>query len=99
MSSPLPGSTPLLIVISAPSGGGKTTLCDLLVAARSDLSALSRASKSTPVAGSFSAAAARDAVHRDDGPPGDDAQLLDAERSLIEFNLRVLANMVVASRS
>jgi len=34
MSSPLPGSAPLLIVISAPSGGGKTTLCDLLVAAR-----------------------------------------------------------------
>jgi len=37
MSSPLPGSTPLLIVISAPSGGGKTTLCDLLVAARSNV--------------------------------------------------------------
>jgi guanylate kinase len=37
MSSPLPGSTPVLIVISAPSGGGKTTLCDLLVSARSNV--------------------------------------------------------------
>jgi guanylate kinase len=28
---------PLLILISAPSGGGKTTLCDLLLAARPDM--------------------------------------------------------------
>ena len=32
-----PGSTPLLIVISAPSGGGKTTLCDQLLAARPEI--------------------------------------------------------------
>lgn len=31
------GNAPLLIVISAPSGGGKTTLCNLLLAARSDM--------------------------------------------------------------
>src|SRR5882757_1877809 len=30
-------SAPLLILISAPSGGGKTTLCDLLLAARPDM--------------------------------------------------------------
>lgn len=30
MSSKKPGGRPLLIVVSAPSGGGKTTLCDML---------------------------------------------------------------------
>jgi guanylate kinase len=30
--------TPLLILISAPSGGGKTTLCDMLLEARPDMS-------------------------------------------------------------
>lgn len=30
-------SVPLLVLISAPSGGGKTTLCDLLLAARPDM--------------------------------------------------------------
>src|SRR5512136_227205 len=29
-----PGSSPLLVLISAPSGGGKTTLCQQLLAAR-----------------------------------------------------------------
>ena len=32
------GANPLLVVISAPSGGGKTTLCNQLLAARPDLS-------------------------------------------------------------
>ncbi len=32
-----PVTSPLLIIISAPSGGGKTTLCEQLLAARSDL--------------------------------------------------------------
>jgi len=31
------GATPLLVVISAPSGGGKTTLCNQLLAARPDM--------------------------------------------------------------
>jgi guanylate kinase len=34
MSSPPATSSPLLIVVSAPSGGGKTTLCEQLVATR-----------------------------------------------------------------
>jgi len=34
MSSPPATASPLLIVVSAPSGGGKTTLCEQLVAAR-----------------------------------------------------------------
>lgn len=33
----MPETSPLLIVISAPSGGGKTTLCNQLLAARPDL--------------------------------------------------------------
>jgi polyphosphate kinase len=81
----------LIARAGTPSLSDASTLAALLVAARSDLSALSRASRSTPVVGSFSAVTARDAVHHDDGPPGDDTQLLDAERSLIEFNARVLA--------
>jgi len=48
MSSPLPGSTPLLIVISAPSGGGKTTLCDLLVAARPNVTRAITCTTRTP---------------------------------------------------
>jgi guanylate kinase len=32
-----PASSPLLVVISAPSGGGKTTLCQQLLSARSDM--------------------------------------------------------------
>jgi guanylate kinase len=35
--SVLPDGTPLLIVISAPSGGGKTTLCQQLIAARKSM--------------------------------------------------------------
>ena len=34
---PASGLRPLLIVISAPSGGGKTTLCQQLLAARPDM--------------------------------------------------------------
>ena len=40
MKKPNPGKKgvpPLLILISAPSGGGKTTLCELLLAARPDM--------------------------------------------------------------
>ena len=37
MKTSNPKSEPLLIVISAPSGGGKTTLCDQLLAARPNL--------------------------------------------------------------
>jgi guanylate kinase len=36
-SPPSPGTNPLLVVISAPSGGGKTTLCQQLLAARKDM--------------------------------------------------------------
>ena len=36
-SKPLPTINPLLVVISAPSGGGKTTLCQQLLAARPDM--------------------------------------------------------------
>jgi guanylate kinase len=36
-TAPNPSGTPLLVVISAPSGGGKTTLCSQLLAARPDL--------------------------------------------------------------
>ena len=36
-SKTMPTTCPLLIVISAPSGGGKTTLCDGLLAARPDM--------------------------------------------------------------
>lgn len=35
--SPHRNSAPLLILISAPSGGGKTTLCDMLLAARPEM--------------------------------------------------------------
>lgn len=34
---PSPPTNPLLVVISAPSGGGKTTLCNQLLAARPDM--------------------------------------------------------------
>jgi len=34
---PGPATNPLLVVISAPSGGGKTTLCNQLLAARPDM--------------------------------------------------------------
>ena len=36
-SQPSPGTNPLLVVISAPSGGGKTTLCQQLLLARKDM--------------------------------------------------------------
>ena len=36
-SKPVPTANPLLIIISAPSGGGKTTLCQQLLAARPDM--------------------------------------------------------------
>src|SRR6185295_7995491 len=36
-ASDLPTTNPLLVVISAPSGGGKTTLCNQLLAARPDM--------------------------------------------------------------
>ncbi|MCW5555139.1 MAG: guanylate kinase [Verrucomicrobiae bacterium] len=32
-----PASTPLLVIVSAPSGGGKTTLCNQLLAARPEM--------------------------------------------------------------
>ena len=67
------------------------TLAALLVAARSDLPALARASTSSPVVVSSSPAAAQGAVHGDDGPLRSEERLLDAERSLLEFNGRVLA--------
>ena len=35
--SPSSGQNPLLVVISAPSGGGKTTICQQLLAARPDM--------------------------------------------------------------
>lgn len=35
-SHPIAGN-PLLVVISAPSGGGKTTLCDQLLTARPEM--------------------------------------------------------------
>jgi guanylate kinase len=34
---PVPANNPLLVVISAPSGGGKTTLCHEILAARPDM--------------------------------------------------------------
>ena len=37
MTPGMPTASPLLIVISAPSGGGKTTLCEQLLAARPDM--------------------------------------------------------------
>src|SRR5215471_15119124 len=37
LAKPLPTTNPLLVVISAPSGGGKTTLCQQLLAARPDM--------------------------------------------------------------
>ena len=37
LKAALPMTSPLLILISAPSGGGKTTLCQQLLAARSDM--------------------------------------------------------------
>ena len=36
-SKPATGVSPLLVVISAPSGGGKTTICQQLLAARPDM--------------------------------------------------------------
>jgi guanylate kinase len=36
-SKPVPTTNPLLVIISAPSGGGKTTLCQQLLAARPDM--------------------------------------------------------------
>src|SRR5438132_10465627 len=35
--STAPSISPLLVIISAPSGGGKTTLCQQLLAARPDM--------------------------------------------------------------
>src|SRR5689334_8874690 len=37
MSNPNPNPSPLLVVISAPSGGGKTTLCQQLLAVRTNV--------------------------------------------------------------
>ena len=67
------------------------TVAALLVAARSDLPALGRVSTSASVVGSSTADATQGAVQGEDGSLGSEAQLLDAERSLLEFNGRVLA--------
>ena len=81
----------LIARAGSPSLNDSQTLAALLVAARSDLPALGRASKSASVIGSPSAAATSGALGGDDGPLGSEARLLDAERSLLEFNSRVLA--------
>ncbi|HEY5414269.1 MAG TPA: hypothetical protein VIK41_05575, partial [Gemmatimonadaceae bacterium] len=67
------------------------TVAALLVAARSDLPALGRVSTSASVGGSSAPVASQGALQGEDGPLGSEAQLLDAERSLLEFNGRVLA--------
>jgi len=67
------------------------TLAALLVAARSDLPALGRVSTSASVVGSSAPDGTQGALQGEDGPLGSEAQLLDAERSLLEFNGRVLA--------
>ena len=67
------------------------TVAALLVAARSDLPALGRISTSASVGGSSAPVASQGALQGEDGPLGSEAQLLDVERSLLEFNGRVLA--------
>jgi guanylate kinase len=56
MSAPLPeppaaGATPLLIVLSAPSGGGKTTLCQQLLAAHPEMTRVITCTTRPPRAG------------------------------------------------
>jgi len=68
------------------------TLAALLLAARSDLSALTRSSKATPVVDDNTALESTAASSGDDDEGvGDGDRLLDGERSLLEFNARVLA--------
>src|SRR3974377_487625 len=45
------GGAPLLILISAPSGGGKTTLCQQLLAARPDMTRAITCTTRSPRAG------------------------------------------------
>jgi guanylate kinase len=49
--APVKKSAPLLILISAPSGGGKTTLCELLLAARKDMTRAITCTTRAPRAG------------------------------------------------
>jgi len=68
------------------------TLAALLLAARSDLSALTRTSKAIPCADAGHAEATPTSSPGDDDEGiGDADRLLDGERSLLEFNARVLA--------
>lgn len=70
----------------------RQTIAALLVAARSDLLSLGKIAEGSAAPARVSGErkpAPR--TERDDGDAGDDNRLLDADRSLLEFNARVLA--------